>query len=65
MIMYFNKEELISFGEYMVSDERTQKIINHPSASKMAPVEERLKQVHPLDFDNWLDWAKGKGKDLL
>lgn len=44
---------LISFGKYLLSDERTEGIINHPNASKMPPVDERLKQVHHSDLENW------------
>ena len=55
MVTYFNKKDLVSFGEYLLSDERKEKIINHPEASKMPPVEERLKQVHHADLCNWFD----------
>jgi hypothetical protein len=51
---------MISFGEYMVSEERTQRIVNHPEAAKMAPVDDRLKQVHDADYQNWLDWKELK-----
>lgn len=50
-----NKKDIISFGEYMVSEERTNSIINHPEASTMAPVLDRLKQVHDSDYSNWLE----------
>lgn len=60
MVTYFNKTDLISFGEYMVSEERTQWIINHPDAANMAPVEERLKQVHHADYENWIAWKAHK-----
>ena len=56
----FSKEDIISFGEYMVSEERTQNIINHPDAKHMAPVEDRLKQVHDADYENWLIWKENK-----
>ena len=54
MVTYFNKTDMISFAEYMVSEERMQSIINHPEARFMPPVEERLKMVHDADFENWL-----------
>ena len=53
-----SKEELISFGEYMVSNERTKNVIDHPDAKHMAPVEDRLKQVHDTDYHNWLELTK-------
>lgn len=49
----FTLEELISFGEYLLSDERTKAIVEHPDAAKMAPVADRLKQVHDADVENW------------
>jgi len=58
--MKFTKEDIISFGQYMVSEERTQNIINHPNAANMAPVEDRLKQVHDADYANWLIWKENK-----
>ena len=60
MVTYFNKTDMISFAEYMVSEERTQWIINHPDAANMAPVEDRLRQVHDADYKNWLDWKERK-----
>lgn len=64
MVLYFNKSDMISFGEYMVSEERTQWIINHPDAATMPPVDDRLKQVHDADYQNWLEW-KDKRKLAL
>ena len=60
MVVYFNKTDMISFAEFMVSEERTQNIINHPNASTMAPVVDRLRQVHDADYQNWLDWKERK-----
>ena len=60
MVTYFNKTDMISLAEYMVSEERTQRIINHPEAASMTTVAERLKQVHDADFQNWLEWNEIK-----
>lgn len=51
----WTSKELVSFGEYLLSDERKQLIINHPDAASMAPVEDRLKQVHDADVKNWME----------
>ena len=60
MVVYFNKTDMISFAEFMVSEERTQNIINHPYASTMAPFADRLKQVHDAYYQNWLEWKEIK-----
>jgi|32_taG_2_1085360.scaffolds.fasta_scaffold253197_1 hypothetical protein len=52
----YTLEDLISFGEYLLSQERTQQIIEHPDAAKMPPVEERLKLVYPTDIKNWKNY---------
>jgi hypothetical protein len=51
----FTLNDLISFGKHLLSTERTEAIINHPDAADMAPVEDRLKQVHDTDIKNWRD----------
>ncbi len=53
MMEHFTLDELVSFGEYLLSVERTQSIIDHPDAAKMLPVEERLKLVYPSDIEIW------------
>ena len=64
MVVYFNKTDMISFAEYMVSEERTQSIINHSEARFMPPVDERLKMVHNADYENWLAKKEKKHKDV-
>lgn len=54
----FTLEDLVSFGEYLLSQERTEGIIDHPNAAKMAPVEERLRLVYHSDIETWKEKKK-------
>ena len=55
MVTQYNEGDLVSFGKYLLSDVRTERIINHPNAAQMLPAKERLKEVHHADVSNWLD----------
>ena len=52
MVIFFTEEDLVSFGEYMVSDERREAYLNHPEL-KDENIEERLKSVNNADLANW------------
>lgn len=52
MIIYFTEEDLVSFGNYMVSAERKKFYEMHPDPSGTS-VEERLSTVHDADIQNW------------
>ena len=52
MVIFFTEEDLVSFGEYLFSDERKQKIEeNWPDTSEI--LESNLKKVHDADLTNW------------
>lgn len=53
MVVYFNKKDLVKFGQYLLSEERTKRITEntHPN---LAPVNDRLKVVHHSDVENFL-----------
>lgn len=53
MVLYFNKRDLISFGNYLLSDERRELYKNHPELGDKN-LEERLLGVHKSDIDNWM-----------
>ena len=53
MIMFFTEEDLVSFGNFMVSDSRRKMYENHPEL-KDENIEERLKQVNDADLANWV-----------
>ena len=55
MATYFNKKDLVRFGKYLLSEERTQRI--KESESKV-PVEERLKEVYHSDIENFINSIK-------
>lgn len=53
----FSKQDLIDFGHYLLSDERTEMIINHPDQNNLLVIG-RLKNVSHADFENWLESKK-------
>mgnify|MGYP003405332498 CR=1 FL=1 len=54
MVTTFNRRDLISFGSYMVSDERLSNYSKYEDDEK----ENRLAQVNQIDFQNWLSLEK-------
>lgn len=64
MVTYFNKKDLVSFGNYLLSKERKQRF-EESYKSKIRngmdnplPVEESLKIVHDADLSNWIESQK-------
>ena len=55
MVTYFNRKDMVEFGNYLLSEKRKMRFRNHPEAEKMGSLEERLSQVHHADVANWLD----------
>ena len=56
MVTYFNKKDLVSFGNYLLSDERRELYKNHPELSEH--LEERLATVSHADIENWMAGLK-------
>lgn len=52
MIIYFTEEDLVTFGEYMVSPQRKQIIRDKPNPEGVS-LEERLSKVYEADLTNW------------
>lgn len=52
MVVFFLEEDLVSFGNYMVSVERRELFENHPDPSGLS-LQERLSMVHDSDLANW------------
>lgn len=53
-IWYFTKDEMVSFGNYLLSEERTKAKMQHPDFNPEQK-EESLKQVTHADLSNWFD----------
>jgi hypothetical protein len=65
MVTYFNKKDLVSFGEYLLSDERkasfeeTERLYKEQGMNPL-PASESLKLVHDADIANWKELQKTK-----
>ncbi len=57
MVLYFNKRDLISFGNYLLSDERRELYANHPELGDNN-LDERLANVNHSDIENWMAGLK-------
>lgn len=53
MTEQLTEKDLISFGEYLLSEKRTDSIWNNTIYSTNELVEERLAQVLDADLENW------------
>lgn len=49
----YTKSQLISFGKYMVSDERSNLLLSHPEKDMQDSYIDRLKDVSHADLENW------------
>lgn len=56
MVTYFNKGDMISFGKYLLSDERREYYKKHPEPVNLT-LDERLATVNHSDIENWLATA--------
>ena len=61
----FNTKDLVSFGNYLFSDERRLLYKNHPDFPNEELLEERLSQASHTDIQNWLWSELGEGKAHL
>lgn len=67
MVTYFNKKDLVSFGLYLLSDERKASFEESTRIAKSdggnpLPTKERLKWVHDADLCNWMELQRQKKK---
>ena len=53
MVMYFTEEDLVSFGQYLLSDERREMIERASIGETQDILQDRLKNVSNLDLANW------------
>lgn len=54
MITLFDERDLVSFGMYMISDQRKDSIKNNPEITNNETRKAILKTVTQFDFNNWL-----------
>lgn len=60
MVTYFNRKDLVSFGEYLLSEERKRQFAEsykekiRSGVENPLSVEESLAAVHHADIENWM-----------
>ena len=54
MITLFDERDLVSFGMYMISEQRKDSIKNNPEITNNETRKAILKTVTQFDFNNWL-----------
>lgn len=57
MVTYFNKKDMVRFGNYLLSEERTEMILSHPDKSEESK-QQSLKTVSDADINNFLEKIK-------
>lgn len=53
MKTYFEESDLVSFGRYLLSEERTKRITDNETPGDNVPINERLQEVYHADLENW------------
>lgn len=53
MVTFFEEKDLVSFGEYLLSEERTNMILDHPEFQDRST--DALKDVYEADLANWAE----------
>lgn len=54
MVTQFNRKDIVSFGEYLLSEERTNRILSDYKEGDGISKEERLREVYHADVENWM-----------
>lgn len=55
MLIIFERQDLVSFGNYLLSEERKERIHTNESFPNGELLQERLEQVSHADIENWLE----------
>ena len=53
MKIYFEEKDMVSFGEYLLSKERNDRIADNWSEDDNIPLAERQSQIYHADLENW------------
>ena len=53
MKTYYEEKDMVTFGEYLLSKKRTERIEEYQPATDSIALEERLKEVYAADFEQW------------
>lgn len=53
MTVFYDEKDLVSFGNYLLSEERRETLKSNPNFPDGELLEERLSDVHHADFENW------------
>lgn len=56
MVTLFDERDLVSFGMYMISEQRKESIKNNPEITNNETRKAILKTVTQFDFNNWLNY---------
>ena len=57
MVLYYNRGDLVKFGDYLLSEQRKQRFINHPDPPG-GSLEQRMSKTDKADIDAWMDSLK-------
>lgn len=57
MVLYYNRGDLVKFGDYLLSEQRKQRFINHPDPPG-GSLEQRMSKTDKADIDAWLETLK-------
>jgi hypothetical protein len=60
MVTYFNKKDLIDFGIFLLSEERTKHFTDAYNSKDSISLEERLREVYHSDIENFLEKKRDK-----
>lgn len=52
MKIYYEEKDMVTFGEYLLSKQRTDLISSNREGDSI-PLEDRLRQIYHADFENW------------
>lgn len=55
-VTYYNRGDLGSFYNYMISDRRREYYKNHPETGGGKSLEDRLSTVNDGDVERWTNW---------